>query len=269
MELSPDSCATGGARTMRKSVRPSPIKAVLDIGRERFGGAKVIFIAGSVLRGEGTPYSDLDIVVICKRLPAAYRQSFIHEGWPVEAFVHDPETLNYFFWEVDRPSGVPSLPTMVMEGKAIPKENQLSRSLRVSAQAVIEAGPPKWTEPDIQRARYAITDLCDDIRAPRNHAELVASASRLYDLLADFYLRSMGRWSAKSKTLPRKLAEVDPALAKRFIKAFDAAFSAHSSSLILQLSENLLKPYGGFLFDNYKLDALPEWRKPLPKKHHR
>jgi hypothetical protein len=142
------------------------------------------------------PYSDLDIVVICKRMPAAYRQSFIHEGWPVEAFVHDPETLNYFFWEVDRPPGVPSLPTMVMEGKAIPKENQLSRSLRVLAQAVIEAGPPKWTEPDIQRARYAITDLCDDIRAPRNHAELVA-------LRAVFVRvgRSMrSRWRSRAST---------------------------------------------------------------------
>jgi hypothetical protein len=254
---------------MRKSIRPSPIKAALDIGRERFGAAKVIFLAGSVLRGEGTPYSDLDIVVICKRLPAAYRQSFVHEGWPVETFVHDPETLNYFFWEMDRPSGVPSLPTMVIEGKAIPKENPLSRSLRALAQGVMEAGPPKWTEPDIRRARHAITDLCDDIRAPRNQAELVASASRLYDLLADFYFRSMGRWSAKSKTLPRKLAEVDPALARCFTKAFDAVFSAHNSSLILQLSEHILGPYGGFLFDNYRLDAPPDWRKPLPKKHHR
>jgi predicted nucleotidyltransferase len=254
---------------MRKSVRPSPIKAALDIGRARFGGAKVIFLAGSVLRGEGTPYSDLDIVVICKKLPAAYRQSFVHEGWPVEAFVHDPETLNYFFWEINRPSGVPSLPTMVMEGKAIPKENQLSRSLRALAQAVLEAGPPEWTEPEIQRARYAITDLCDDMRAPRNHAELVASAGRLYGLLGDFYFRSMGRWSANSKTLPRKLAGVDPALARRFIKAFDASFSDHNSSLILQLSEHILGPYGGFLFDNYKLDAPPDWHKPLPKKRHR
>jgi hypothetical protein len=257
------------SRTMKKPVRPSPINAALDIGRERFSDAEVIFLAGSVLRGEGTPYSDLDIVVICKKLPAAYRQSFVHEGWPVEAFVHDPETLNYFFWEMDRPSGVPSLPTMVVEGKAIPKETRFSRSLRALAQEVIEAGPPKWTEPDIQRARYAITDLCDDIRAPRNHAELVASASRLYDLLPDFYFRSMGRWSAKSKTLPRKLAEVDPALAKRFMEAFDATFSGHNSSLILQLSEQILEPYGGFLYDNYKLEAPPGWRKPLPKIRHR
>src|SRR5205807_1973066 len=109
-------------------------------------------------------------------------------------------------------SGVPSLPAMVVEGKAIPKENSLSRSLRALAQTVIEAGPPRWTEAEIQRARYAITDICDDIRAPRNHAELIASASQLYGLLADFYFRSMCRWSAKSKTLPRKLAAADPAL---------------------------------------------------------
>ena len=247
---------------MAKMKRPSPIKAVRDIWRERFAGARVIFFAGSIHRGEGTAYSDLDIVVIFKKVPAAYRLSFVHRGWPVEAFVHDPETLNYFFWEKDRPSGTPSLPTMVMEGKEVPKKNRLSRSLKARARAVLEAGPPKWTEVDIQRARYVITDVCDDIRAPRNHAELIASASYLYNLLADFYFRSMGRWSAKSKSVPRKLAEADPKLAKRFIKAFDGAFSGHKSSLILQLAENILAPYGGFLFDNYKLDAPSDWRKP-------
>jgi hypothetical protein len=29
-------------------------------------------------------------------------------GYPIEAFIHDPATLEYFFLEVDRPSGVPA-----------------------------------------------------------------------------------------------------------------------------------------------------------------
>ena len=251
---------------MTKSTRPSPMKAGYGIWKKHFADAQVILLAGSVIRGEGTRSSDLDIVVIHKELPAAYRRSFMYEGWPVEAFVHDPQTLNYFFWELDRRSGIPTLPSMVVEGKAIPEENRLSRSLKSLAQAVLNAGPPKWTEKDIGRARYTITNLCDDIRAPRNHAELTASTSSLYDVLADFYFRSSGRWSAKGKSVPRKLAEADPALARRFVKAFQTAFSTHRSSLILQLAEFILRPFGGWLFDDYKLDAPPNWRKSQAKQ---
>lgn len=250
-----------GERIVTKLARPSSMKAARGIWKEYFADAQVVFLAGSVMRGEGTPSSDLDVVVIHRKLPAAYRHSFVYKGWPVEAFVHDPETLKYFFWELDRPSGIPSLPTMVVEGKAVPKDNKLSRSLKSLAKAVITAGPPDWSETDIQRARYVITGLCDDIRTPRNPAELVASASSLYDVLANFYFRSNGRWSAKGKSVPRKLAEAHPAIARRFIKAFHAAFSAHRSSLILQLAETILGPYGGFLFDDYKLDAPANWRK--------
>jgi hypothetical protein len=242
------------------AIRPTPTQAASEIWKQRFSDAKVIFLAGSVLRGEATPYSDLDLVVVYEKLATAWRQSFIHDGWPVEAFVHDPETLSYFFWEVDRPSGVPSLAAMVMEGKHIPQEDGFSRSIKTRAQAVLKAGPPDWTVADFQKARYCITDLCDDIRAPRSHVELTASLTTLYQQLADFCFRSQGNWSAKNKNIPRKLAELDPVLAQRFVEAFDVAFSHHNPSPVLELAETILLPYGGFLFENYRLDAPANYR---------
>ena len=107
---------------MKVVIRPSPIQAASEILKERFSEAKVIFLAGSALRGEQTPYSDLDLVVVYDKLAAAWRQSFIHKCWPV---VHDPETLTYFFWEMDRPLGVPSLAAMVAEGKRDSRGGQL------------------------------------------------------------------------------------------------------------------------------------------------
>lgn len=249
---------------MTMVIRPSPIQAASEIWKERFSEARAIFLAGSALRGEQTPYSDLDLVVVYEKLAAAWRQSFIHKGWPVEAFVHDPETLTYFFWEMDRPLGVPSLAAMVAEGKEIPAEDNFSRSIKTLAQTVLQAGPPDWTETDFRRARYSITGLCDDIRAPRSPAELTASLTCLYQQLADFCFRSQGRWSAKNKGIPRKLAELDPLLTQRFVEAFDAAFSHRASSLVLQLAEAILTPYGGFLFENYRSDAPASYRKKRP-----
>ncbi len=46
------------------SNRISPKNAAIEIYNERFPDAKVIFLAGSVIRGEGTAHSDLDLVVV-------------------------------------------------------------------------------------------------------------------------------------------------------------------------------------------------------------
>jgi predicted nucleotidyltransferase len=51
------------------------IKITRQILDDRYPGADVIFLAGSLLRGEGTPYSDLDLVVIFERLHHAWRES--------------------------------------------------------------------------------------------------------------------------------------------------------------------------------------------------
>ncbi len=111
------------------------------IHANRYPDAVAIFAAGSIVRGEGTPFSDLDLVVVFAELPCAYRESFRFGGYPVEAFVHDPATLEYFFLDADRSSGVPTLPQMFVEGIEIPGPSEMSRSLKRRAAAVIEAGP--------------------------------------------------------------------------------------------------------------------------------
>jgi hypothetical protein len=50
--------------------------------------------------------------------------------------------------------------------------------------------------------------------------------------------------SAKNKSIPRKLAELDSQLTHRFVEAFDAAFSHRTSSLALQVAEMILTPVG-------------------------
>ena len=105
----------------------------------KYPNARLIFLAGSIVRGEGTSFSDLDLVVIFDKLPAAYRESFYFQDFPVEAFVHDPETLNYFLHDVDRPSGIPSLAQMILEGVEVPKPSELSGSLKELATSVLEA----------------------------------------------------------------------------------------------------------------------------------
>ena len=244
-------------------MRDELIEIATKIHQEHYSDADVIFLAGSVIRGEGTITSDLDLVVIFQQLPAAYRESFRFEGWPIEAFVHDPETLRYFFFEADRPTGIPSLPAMVNEGIEIPQPSQLSKELKQLADDVLAAGPPVWNKDALDRSRYAITELIDDIRAPRSRAELIASGTQLYGTVADHYLRSRNLWSATGKSIPRRLQQIAPQFADQFEESFADLFINGKTEQLIKLVENMLKPDGDWLFEGYKLLAPVDWRKHM------
>ena len=237
------------------------IRVANTIRSERYKDADAVFAAGSIIRGEGTPFSDLDLVVVYAQLPCAYRESFEFGGYPIEAFVHDPATLEYFFLEVDRPIGVPALPQMVVEGVEIPGPTVLSRELKRRAAAVIEAGPPALDADSEQRMRYFVSDLLDDLRAPRSRDELIGAGTRLYEQLADYHLRRQGLWSAKGKAIPRVLRLVDASLCTVYCDAFTELFTKGDPKPVIRLAEDLLRASGGPLFEGYRADAPPTWRR--------
>jgi hypothetical protein len=242
---------------------PHPI---IDVARrlvaDRFTNANVAFAAGSIVRGEGTPFSDLDLVVVFERLDHAWRESFHFDGVPVEVFVHDPSTLEYFFVDVDARSGVPSLPQMVVEGVEVPGPTTLSRALKERAAAILEAGPPPLDEETARRMRYFVSDVLDDLRAPRSRDELIGAGARLYEYLADYVLRSRSRWSGRGKAIPRALRRADPALGDAYCHAFTALFAHADPAPVVRLTEDLLREAGGPLFAGYKVDAPADWKRP-------
>jgi|GEM_PF-262551 GNAT superfamily N-acetyltransferase/predicted nucleotidyltransferase len=242
--------------------RQSPYIVAEQLLSSRYKGADVAFVAGSFRRGEATESSDIDLVVIFPKLEKAYRESFIYNDWPIEAFVHDPETLNYFFWEVDAKDGTPSLPYMVVEGQPIPESHPLVYSLKSLADRVLDSGPPLFSEDQLRNARYGIGDLLDDLKSPRNTFEEKTIVAKLHEQLGDFWFRAQGRWSASGKHIPRRMSKLDEMFGEKWAAAFSSAFAGQSSNLI-QLTEDILNQYGGVLFDGYHRDAPADWRKPL------
>ena len=235
-------------------MRPEPTEAAARLWRERYDASRVIFLAGSVMRGEATPASDLDLVVVHERLPRAYREAFVYEGWPVEAFVHDADSIEVFF-EADRRRGRPDMMSMVWEGVEIPEACEFSARLKRRARELLDAGPPPLDEDELTLRRYRLTDWVDDMRFPRSDEELVGTGVYLYQDAADFYLRSRGLWAAHSKTIPRRLRAADAAFAARFTHAFDALFAGKRAEPAAALVAELLDPFGGLLFEGFRQDA--------------
>lgn len=238
----------------------SPLFVAKELFETRFSGADVAFMAGSVVRGEASTYSDLDLIVIYPKVEFASRESFTHRDWPVEVFVHDPQTLKYFHNRVDALEGKASLYEMIYEGLEVPGPSPISDSLKEQAARALAEGPRVLTPTEIEDRRYMLSFLVDDIREPKSREEMFATSAILYMELADFYLRSRRHWSASGKSLTRRLKKADPAFARKFFDAFDQLHLNAGPVKLVELVTEVLGDHGGFLFDGYTRKADPTWR---------
>ena len=104
------------------------------------------------------------------------------------------------------------------------------------------------------------------LKFPLSFEETVATASMLYPVLADFYLRANGNWSASGKTIPRVLKKISREFAFKYSEAFRILFSSEMTYPVLAIAEEILAPFGGFLFAGYKSHAPAKFRKKSRKK---
>ncbi|MCF6289108.1 MAG: nucleotidyltransferase domain-containing protein [Proteobacteria bacterium] len=240
-------------------MKSSPIETTKQLCKDKYADAMYVLLAGSIIRGEATKTSDLDIVVIYKDIVQAYRASYYYGGYPVEVFVHSLATLEYFF-ELDKQAGIPSLINMVEEGIEVSNGSNLSSKVKDLAHQFLKKGPPDWGITEIDNARYTITDMIDDIRDPRSVEELYATASVLYSSLANYYFRSQNLWSARGKSIPRRMAKIDASFTEIFTSSFNTLFNSVDPQKVIELSQNILAKDGGFLFNGHKLYAPIKWK---------
>ena len=231
---------------------PDDIAAAIGAARallaSRYPDADCAFVAGSIMRGEGTMLSDIDLVVIFKHVETAWRESLLFGDFPVEAFVHDPETLHWFI-DQDVERGCPTLPNMLAEGRLIGPRIATGTPLQIEARQILATGPPPLAGERLDTIRYQITDRLDDLCGERNAAEIQAIGIGLYQPLGDLILLGRGRWTGVGKWLPRLLHRLDPALAGQFDAAFRDLFINADRGALIALANAELDRHGGRLFE--------------------
>lgn len=239
--------------------RLDPVLVAERLFRDRYAKVQVLFCGGSIVRGEGTPTSDLDVVVVFERVERAWRDSFYFQGYPVEVFAHDHETLAYFI-DHDEKQGRPVLTHIVAEALVVPHLDSSSQRLQEWARERVKS--PRAVQPldVLERARYAVTDLLDDFRDERPRAEQVSVACALYPEVCQFVLASRGAWSGVGKSLPRALRALDSELAALIEQGFERFFRTGDRSEAIVAVLRALEPFGGELFAGYKAEAPGDWR---------
>ncbi|WOV87203.1 nucleotidyltransferase domain-containing protein [Sporosarcina oncorhynchi] len=233
---------------MLRLLPPLAAKRFVD---ENFPHCQAAILAGSVVRGEATTTSDLDIVIFDNAVRSSNRESHIDYGWPIEVFVHTHTSYKAFF-KMDVERARPSLPKMVAEGIVLVDTGILS-SIKNEACEILKKGPEPWSTETLLTKRYMITDMLEDLIGTENSAESLFIANALAEAIHEYVLRTNCQWIGASKWIVRALKQYDEAFAKRFIDTFTTFYRTGDKSGIILIVDEILKPHGGRLFEGYSM----------------
>ncbi|GAA0610242.1 nucleotidyltransferase domain-containing protein [Virgibacillus siamensis] len=228
-----------------------PVKAAQKCINNYYPNCDGALLAGSVVRGEATSTSDLDIVIFDDTYRSSYRESLIAYEWQIEVFAHNLKSYQHYF-ESDYKRARPSLPRMVSEG-IILKGGGVIDSIKCEAKELLSKGPEKWSIEIINTKRYFITDTLDDFIGCNNRAEEIFIANTLAELVSEFVLRTNNKWIGASKWIIRSLRDYDVNFAEQFVEAFDIFYRSGAKNEVIKLVDEILHPYGGRLFDGFSL----------------
>lgn len=177
----------------------------------RYPRADVAIVAGSTGRGDRTPTSDIDLLLIGDELFDSGEQTsdastHDFDGEIFEVFAYTPAGFDEW---ADR--GVaqhrPVTVHMLVEGVAIRDDGRLP-DLRARWRSILAAGPSLSAQESALR-RYVITDVLDDFLDATDALEQHVTAMILFERIAELMLLSEGRWIATGKWLPRRLRHLD------------------------------------------------------------
>ncbi len=232
-------------------MKQDAVTVAVNYINDSFPTAYCAILGGSVVRGEGTDNSDLDIFVCGDFNEAPYRKSVIYQEWPIEVFVHDK--VSYLeFYSIDALEGRATLPRIISEGRVI-KDNGMAAQIKDEANQVLLKGPFPWTEKELTIKRYFLTDLLDDFEGCKKREEGIYIAGKLAEVCHEFLLRTNNCWTGHSKWIPRAMKKFNSEEAAALTRALDAYYLKNDKQPLIHYTDRVLAEHGGRLFNGFYL----------------
>jgi len=225
-----------------------PVADARALINDRFPTARAAFLGGGVLSARRTATSDLDIVVVLAGPGPSHRESLIWRGWPVELFVHRVGTIGAWFAK-DVAGRRPTLARMCTGGEILADADGTAAMVLAQAMAVLTAGPPPPEQAELDRLRYGLSDLLDDLAGSTDPGETVVICWNVIVASAELALLLAGCWLGSGKWLLRELRAADPALADELIAARD------DPGRLAGIADSVLARAGGRLWAGYWQDG--------------
>jgi hypothetical protein len=221
---------------------------------EEYPDARAAWLGGSVVRGDASSTSDLDITVLLSGPPAPMRRSLEYGGWPVELFVHTEESFRYFC-DKDQQRRQPTMMRLVGESVVLLDTDGSGARLQQAGLEEVAAGPAALTTAELDLLRYGITCLLDDLADASTDDVRTALASVLWQDAARLLLTGARRWSGTGKGLLRELKAYDEVHGTDHARALLAG--VRDTAALAEEVDGILDAYGGRLFAGFELAAQP------------
>lgn len=221
---------------------------------EQYPDARAAWLGGSVVRGDASSTSDLDITVLLSGPPAPMRRSLEYGGWPVELFVHTEDSLAHFR-NKDQERRQPSMMRLVGETVVLLDTDGSGARLQQECLDEVAAGPRALTTPELDLLRYGITCLLDDLTDAATNDVRTALASVLWQDAARLLLTGSRLWSGTGKGLLRELKAYDERHGTDHARALLAG--VRDPAALVEEVDGILDQFGGRLFAGFELAAQP------------
>jgi predicted nucleotidyltransferase len=211
---------------------------------EAYPNLRAALLTGSIVRGTATATSDLDVVVLLPEGSGAVRETVDWSGRTVDVFGYDPEALVRWL-AVDTEQRRPGLSSMVLDGVLIAGSESAASDARAAARLVFETGPAPYTEAQLLRLRYGVTDVLLDVETAGDRAESLILASTLVTEAVNLLFATAGRWTGNGKWLLRELRTYDAELAAALEGAYDELARTGRSAALVRVADRILERCGG------------------------
>ena len=210
-----------------------------------------IVAAGSIIRGEGRPTSDLDIYAIHAKPQRQLIQRYFGNV-PTQIFLNPPHMIEDYFRSESQTSKC-STAHMLTTGFVVLDRDPVVDSLRKKAKAFLEQ-PSSVAENQLTATRYYIADQYENALdvAKDDPGSAVMIAGQAVFAMLQFYFRRQGICIPRDKDLLKRLDAQDQelgALARAFYAADNVEAKLQTAALI---ADKTIQTRGFF-----------EWESPL------
>ncbi len=187
---------------------------------------------------------------------AAHRESLLHDGWPVELFVHTASSIRHFVAK-DLERRRPTMARLVSTGVAlVPGDGGVP--LRRECASVVAAGPGPLSDSELSLARYSLTDQLDDLAGGGAAGVMDAVVIEVWRSTAELLLAAAAWWTGSGKWLIREVEALDDArgtaFAPRLHEGLHAAL-AGEPILLAEVAGEVLDLVGGRIWSGFRQDA--------------
>lgn len=209
--------------------------------------AAASILGGSVAAGTATSTSDLDIAVLYPDGHPNYALTSRFQGWLVEAFVHTPASLD-FWYRREAEERRPVIAELCASGVLLTDDGP-GRGWQSRAREQMAQGPKPLTDAERGSRCYGLSALVDDLTGSRDDAETFILTADVFREAADLLLLEAGSWLGGGKWVIRRLARSGNELAGRL--AGWAADPHRNPESLAALAREALEGSGGYVQEGH------------------